>query len=137
MRCFSLPAYEQGTKPIVPAIGPLDDPAPRLSSDHSYEWWLTTTADMRNDSARANSCSDIVVVIALVEAAMLGASRSPSPSHDNGIQHGLRHPLVMDVRATEHDPQRDAIAIGQEMTLGTRLAAIRGVSARGIPLLAP
>lgn len=64
----SLPAHEEPTKPVVRAVGALDDPAPRLSANTSEERLLSSSTDVRDDPTTANGSFRVRIVVALVQA---------------------------------------------------------------------
>ena len=85
----------------MPAIGPLDDPSTRSPTATAGQGGLSSTADMGADASLADSLLGISVVVALVQAEVLGAPGTPWSAHDNGIERLSHHPLVVHVGASD------------------------------------
>jgi len=75
---FSLPAYSQATKVVVPAVGTFDDPASRFATNATNKRRLAPAANVRLHTALTCLLLAIVVVVPLVQADVLG----PPPSGD-------------------------------------------------------
>jgi len=129
----ALPPDEQRTEAVVPAIGALDHPAPRLPADASEERRLAAMANVRRDPARADTGLAIGIVVGLVETAVLGAPRpAPRFEHDRIERRGER-PLVVDIRPREDHRERDPTTVGEDVPLDAQLPAVRRVRSREVP----
>lgn len=91
MRAAPLPADEQAAETVVPRVGPLDHPAPRLAAYFADERLFTAPADVGANSPQANRWRDVRVVVALVEAEVVGAPRSTRTAHDHSIKNDPEH----------------------------------------------
>ena len=129
----ALPAHEQSAELVVPGIGALDDPPPRLASHAAQQRRLTTAADVRLDPATPNLSFGVVVVVSLVEAEVLRAPRAARRSHNDVVQRVGEQPLVVDVGAADHHGDGHTVPIGQDMPLGATLGAVGGVGACEVP----
>ena len=69
---LSLPTYSQAAKVVVPAVGALNHPASRLATDAPDQRWLAPAANVRLHTALTCLLLAIVVVVALVQADVLG-----------------------------------------------------------------
>lgn len=95
---FALPANEQGPKAIVPAVSPLDDPAPWLPVHTTDQRRLAFLPDVRDNVARAHCGLAITKRVAFVQTAVLRAANpAPGFQHD-GIERGREGPLVVQIR---------------------------------------
>ena len=68
---FSLPAYSQAAKVVVPAVGTFDDPASRFATNATNKRRLAPAANVRLHTALTCLLLAIVVVVALVQADVL------------------------------------------------------------------
>ena len=82
---------------------------------------------MWDDASKNNFSLGIEVVIAFVEAKMLGASRPSWSSNDDAVEDLANEPLVMYVGTSNTDRERDAAAICQDVPFDALLGAIRRV----------
>ena len=128
-----LPSDPQCAKVVMPAVRPLDDPAPRFASHASLQGRLTTAPDMGDDPAQASSHLAIRVVISLVETQIARTTRPSRCAKRDRIQRRSDQPLVVDIRSRYGDRERNAAAIGQDMAFGTEFGPIGGVGAREVP----
>lgn len=96
---MSFPANEEATKAVMPGVGPFHDPAPRLASDDSDERLLATSSNVRSDPAQTDRWTNVRVVIPLVEAKVLGTTRTTRAAYRNGVEHFADHGTVGHVRA--------------------------------------
>jgi len=85
------------------------------------------------DAAGAHRRFTISKRVAFVETAVpRPAHAAPAFEHD-GVERCGQRPLVMQIRAAQHDRERDAPPLGQEMALRTELRPVRWVRSREIP----
>jgi hypothetical protein len=133
VRATSLPAYEQATEAVVPRVGALDDPASRLATYFANEWLLAAPSDVRSNSAKANRRGDVRVVVALVEAQVLGAPRASGATYDYGVEHIANHRGVWHVRSADQRCDRHTAPVSQNMAFNATFRAIRRVRPREVP----
>jgi hypothetical protein len=129
---LSLPSDQQPAEPVVPAIGPLDHPPSRLTTNSANKRRLSTSSRVADDAASAQSDIDALVVVALVQAAMDRACPLRC-STGRIVDCAQCHPHIGHVRAAEDDANRDPLGVREEMPFGTALGPVRGVSARELP----
>lgn len=133
MRTAPLPAYEQTTESIVPRVRALDDPTPRLATHFADEGLFAAPPDVRSNSAEPNRRSYVRVVVAFVEAQVLGASRAARATHDNRVEHLANHRGVWHVRSADQRCDRHATAVGQYMAFYAAFRPVRRVWPREVP----
>jgi hypothetical protein len=124
---------DQAAEEIVPAIGPLDDPAARFSAHAADKGLFSSPADVRDDASVADFAFGVRVVEALVQAEVLGSTRPSWRAKHDGVERRARHPLVVDVRASDLDGYRDAARIGQNVAFCAEFCAIGRIGARMVP----
>ncbi len=97
-------------------------------------------SDARLDMAAGQSPTAATMIISLVGVELAGPASGWSPRLPDGrygIDHLFQYDAVVDVGSCQPDRERDALRIGEDVTLGARLAAIRRVgTCRRAPLLA-
>jgi hypothetical protein len=128
-----LPADEETAKAVVPSVGALDDPAARLALNAPQQRLLPAASDVRNDPAGSDRRLGVWVVVALVEAEVLGAARAARRTSDHRVERLADEPLVVDVGAGDLGGQRDTPTIGQDVAFDAAFRAIRGVRASEVP----
>ena len=133
MRTDALPSDEETSEAVVPGVGSLDDPASRLALHDPDERLLTASADVRTDAAQADRWSDVRVVVALVEAQMLGTTRSARAAERNRIEDQTDHGGVGHVRAADQCTDRHAAAVGENVAFYATFRAIGRVRSREVP----
>lgn len=69
---LSLPTYSQAAKVVVPAVGTFDYPASRFATNATDKRRLAPAANVRLHTALTCLLLAIVVVVALVQADVLG-----------------------------------------------------------------
>ena len=99
---------------------------------------LDVAAGQGTSAAAAGPAAAMVVGFVGVEFAGPASGWSPGlPDRRYSINHLLQHDTVVDVGSCQADRERDALRIGEDVTLGARLAAIcRARAGRRAPLLA-
>jgi hypothetical protein len=70
---FTLPADEKTAISVVPAVGALDDPAPRFFVNTAEQRLLASPTDVGNDSTPTCLLLAVGIVVAFVEAQVFGA----------------------------------------------------------------
>jgi len=124
---------DQATEEIVPAVGPLDDPAAGLAADATHEWLFAPPSDVWDDASVADFAFCICVVETLVEAEIRRPTWPARRSKHDGIERGAGHPLVMDVRAGDLDGDGNAACVGQDVAFCAEFCAIGRIGARVVP----
>lgn len=118
------PANQKPTKSLQPAMGTLHYPASSLETcllpDRSG--FFATTADVRRKAKRLDQCSNLVVVIAFIQAHSLrSAFRGRRPSGRKGFECWTCQLHVMTVGPVDGYGQRNAPGIAQKAALDTLL----------------
>lgn len=119
----------------MPGVGPLDNPAPWLSSNAPNERSLAPTTDVWRDAPRSDSRFYVSIIVALVEAQVFGASWATRTAQHNRVERVRDEPLVMDIRAGDLGRKRHATTIGEDVALDPPLCAIRRVRTGQVPPL--
>ena len=108
-------------------------PEPRTALD-------TAPSDARLNVAADQGTTAAAMIVRLVGVELAGPAPGWSPGlpdRRHGIDHLLQHDAVVNVGSRQADRERDALRIGEDVTLGARLAPICRVRAcRRAPLLA-
>jgi hypothetical protein len=89
--------------------------------------------DMGDVTSPLRRESDVVIVITLIGAQMLLNVFRRGPGDDERIQRRPETHLIMDVGSREFYPERDSLAIDDEVTFRAELTAIGRIFARFIP----
>ena len=135
---LALPADQQAAVAVLPTPGAFDDPAPRSAAVQraDEERRLTALAlapDVGHDAAAPHRPPAVGIIVALVQAEVLGAARATRRLEQHGVERALQAPFVVHVRRAQHGGQWDAAPVSQEVALGPLLRPVRGVRARGVP----
>jgi len=117
----------------VPTVGALHDPPAGPAADAADHWFFAAAPDMRSDATASSFRFAVVVIVALIEADVLGAAWAAWCSDRHGVERLADHPLVVDVGASQRDANRDAASIGQYMAFGAELATIGGIGTGEVP----
>ena len=128
----------QTPKQIVPAIGPFDHPTPGLESRIvlPFLFFLSSRFDMCDVSPTLRRLAQFGIVVSFVTTKMLaGLGLGRRTSNDHGVQGRAKLLHVVPVGARERDRQRDAVRVGEQVSLGAQFASIRRVFAGLIPPL--
>jgi hypothetical protein len=129
-----LPPDPQRAKVVVPAVGSLNDPTPRLlAADGAGEGRLSPAPNMRPDAASASVAFGLVVVVPLVQADVLRTSGPSRRTQWNGVERPAHHVHVGDVGPRERHRQRDALAVGQDVPFCAAFCAIGRIGAGEVP----
>lgn len=130
---FPLVPDDQAAEQIVPAVGPLDDPAARLATHTADERLFASPSNVWNDAPIADLSFGIRVVEALVQAEVRRPTRSAWCAEHDSVERRAGHPLVVDVRSGDLDGDRDAARVGQDMAFCAEFCAIGRIGARVVP----
>ncbi len=125
-----LPAGEDAAEAVEPGVGALDDPAAGaeagLASDRVRLFSAAT--DVSGESKLVGELADLFVVVGRVEAKPLRSLRRRlGPLDRNALDRRARELVVVQVRARRRDPERDALALGEERSLRPFLALSVGL----------
>ena len=94
---------------------------------------LAPAANVRLHTALACFLLAIVVVVALVQADVLGPPWPTRSVDECRIECGADHPLVVDVRAGQRDREGNPAPVGQNVALAAEFSAIGGIGTREVP----
>lgn len=130
----SLPSDEERPKSVMPAVGALHHPATRLATYTTHHRPLAAAPDVWADPAPANARFDGGIVVALVQAAMYRSPQSATALMGI-VNRGQCHPHIGHVGSAEHDADRDALGIGEDVAFRAALAPVCRVSAGERPPL--
>ena len=130
---FPLVANDQAPEKIVPAVGPLHDPAARLAAHAADERFFASPSDVGDDASVANFAFGVRVVEALVQAEIRGPTRPAWRPQNDRVERRAGHPLVVDVRAGDLHGDGNAACVGQDVAFCAEFCAIGGIGARVVP----
>ena len=133
MSTVPLPSHEQAAKAVVPGVGALHDPATWLAAHFADEGRLAAASDMRSDPAQSKSGRDVRVVVALVEAQVLGSPRATWATHDDSVEHFADHAGIRHVRAGDERGEWHAATVGEDVPLYPAFRAVRRIWPREVP----
>ena len=124
------PADQEAAKAVEPGVGALDDPtagAPARVAPLELGL-LAPRADVRGEAVLERELVDLRVVVALVEAEAVGPLRARLRALDQDARERAREELeVVDVRAADLEPDRDAAALADERAFRPLLALSVGL----------
>lgn len=112
-----LPAGEDAAEAVEPGVGALDDPAARPEAGLALECFrfLTAADNVGGEAERFEQLAYFVVVVAAVEAEPLWLLRCRLGSLDRDrLERRACQLEVVAVRTGRADPDRDALALGEE-----------------------
>ncbi len=133
MRTNALPADEQTSEAVVPGVRSLDDPTSSLAPHDTDERLLAASSNVRADAAEADRWSDVRVVVALVDAQVLGTTRAARATQRHRIEDLIDHRGVGHVRAGDQRTDRHAAAVGENVPFYPAFRAIGRVRSREVP----
>ncbi len=133
MRAPAFPPDEQAAKAVVPRVGSLHDPAPRLSADDTKQGLLAASPNVWTDPAQSNRGRDVRIVVALVEAEVHRSTRTTRATNRYSVEHFADHGGVRHVRATDQGCDRHSAAVSQNVAFNAAFRAVRRVRAREVP----
>ena len=130
----------QATKQVVPAIGSLDDPAPRSESRIAFALlhFLAARFDMGDVAATRGRAAQLRVVVAFVAAKVLTRFLLGRWSPDDYRVKGGPEPRragVVPVRARKRDRQWEAVSVREIVPFGAQFSAICWVFSGLVPPL--
>ena len=120
-----LPAGEDAAETIEPGVGALDDPAACAEAGLALDrlCFLAAAADVRGEREFVGECADLVVVVGGVEAEPLRPLPGRLRSFDrDALERRPGELVVVQVGARRRDPERDALALGEERAFRPFLA---------------
>lgn len=112
-----LPAREDAAEAVEPGVGALDDPAAGAVAGLAFEGFgfFAAANDVCGEAELAGEFAHLVVVVAAVEAEPLRLlGRRLGPLDRDRLDRRTRQLEVVAVRARRPDPDRDALALGEE-----------------------
>jgi len=125
-----LPAGEDAAKAVEPGVGALDDPAadPEAGLVLDRLRFFAAAADVGRECELVTEFAHLVVVVAAVETQPLRRVCCwCGPLDRDRLDRGADELEVVQVRARWRDPQRDALALGEERSLRPFLALSVGL----------
>jgi len=128
----------QSAKQVVPAVGALDNPTPRLESRIRLTllFFLAARFDVSDVSSTFGRPAQLRIVVAFVAAQMLARLFLGRRSRDgHGIQRRTEHFHVVPVGARECRGQWYPVGVGKVVPLGAQFTAIGGVFSSLVPPL--
>ena len=131
-----LPADQDASEAIHPAVGPLDDPAACAVKEAAAKLadLLSSSAQMKREAEQAGETPDEGEVVALVEAHALSSVRLGTRTSDRNAVHGVREELaVISIRGGDDQADRDPATVGQQAALGASFGAVRRIRAGFFP----
>src|SRR5262245_20396016 len=134
-----LPAHKDATEAIQPTVGPFNDPASSFAAGGALDlyWVNTASTDVPREAELVDDAVDLGVVVALVQAEMLGALACRLLPFDRYAFDRLTRELeVRHVRAGDGEANRNASSIRQHAALGSPLGAVRWMWSGFFPLQA-
>ncbi len=120
-----LPAGEDAAEAIQPGVGALDDPAAGSEASLVFECpcFLATTTDVGGEGKLGGELAYLVVVVAAVEAEAVWCLWGRlGPLDRNRLDRLARELEVVQVRARQADPDRDALALAEKRSFRPFLA---------------
>jgi hypothetical protein len=124
---------DQTSEQVVPAVGPLDDPAPRFTAHAADQRLFASPPDVGDDAPVADLAFGVGIVEALVQAEIRRPTGPSWRAKHNGVERRAGHPLVVDVRPGDLDGDRNTARVGQDMTFCAEFCAIGRIGARVVP----
>ena len=131
--CFSLGAYSDTAKVVVPAVGPLDHPTPGFAARAAHKARFASTTNVWPHATCTSLPFRVVVVVPVVETKVLWSPRPTRTVDENRVERGAHHPLVVDVGAGQCERDGDAVPIGQNIAFCAEFSAIGGIGTRDVP----
>ena len=125
-----LPPGQDATEAGEPGVGAFDDPAAGAEAGLALDRlrFFATAADVRSEAELLGEFAYLVVVVAAVEAEPLRRVCCRRRSRDRDrVERGATELEVVQVRARWRDPERDALALGEERSFRPFLALSVGL----------
>ena len=110
------PAGEEAAEAVEPGVGAFDHPAAGAEPSVAFELFLlfAARADVAGERELDQQLVDGGVVVALVEAEPLLARIGVRPFDQDAFEGGAEEFEVVDVRAVDLEPDRDAAAFAED-----------------------
>jgi hypothetical protein len=131
-----LPAGEDAAEAIQPGVGALDDPAAGAEAGLAFDRlrFFAAAADVGGERELRRELVHLRVVVALVEAESLRPLRSRlGPLDRDALDRGASELEVVQVCARRRDPDRDALALGEQRSFRPFLALSVGFGPVCVP----
>ncbi len=125
-----LPAGEDAAEAVEPGVGAFDDPAAGAEAGLALDrlGFLAAAADVGGKAELRGEFVYLGVVVALVDAQPLRLLRGRlGPLNRDRLDRGAAQLEVVQVRARRRDPDRDALALGEERSFRPFLALSVGL----------
>jgi len=129
----TLPTHEQAAEAVVPGVGSLDDPSSRLAAHPPDERRFSASTNVGPDPPKSNCRRDVRVVVALVEAQMIGPTRATRPADGDRVEDVADHRSVGHVGAGDQRGQRHAASVSKNVALYAAFRPVRRVRSREVP----
>ena len=122
---FLLPAYQQATGTVCPAMRSFDNPSSRLSALVAALFVFAALGDVGLVSATCGELLDGLANVAFVQTKMLTLMSARTRSADGDRVEGCGNQLlIVRIRAGDGNPQRDAASISEHRPFDAQLSAI-------------
>jgi len=129
-----LPSDPQRAKVVVPAVRALDDPTSRLfAANRPSECRLSPTTNMGFDVSTPRLAFGLFVIVALVEAEVVGHPSTVAPAQYDRVERLADHVHVVDVGAGQRNAERNSLSVGEDVAFRPELAAIGRVGSSELP----
>lgn len=125
-----LPADEDAAEAVEPGVGALNDPAACAEAGFALDRlrFLAAAADVGGERELLAEFAHLAVVVAAIEAETLRLLRCRRrPLDRDRLDRGAAELEVVQVRARRRDPDRDALALGEERSFRPFLALSVGL----------
>jgi hypothetical protein len=132
---LALPAGTKTAKAVVPTVGALDHPPPWPATNTANERRLASSSDVGLYTSIECLQFGVIVVVAFVEADVLGQDRPEHSADGNRVQRCAHHPLVVDVRPGQGERQGNSTTVGQNVAFRAEFSTIGRIRARDVPPL--
>ena len=131
-----LPAHEDATKAVHPAVGSFDDPAPSLCTLPAARCLLllasTTQVKLKSENPRQQARLSVIVPFIQAEPLRRRLARHRA-AHRNAVEGVSEQQVIVPIRAGDGQPDGYARAIGEEAALGSALGPVGGVGPAFFP----
>jgi hypothetical protein len=125
-----LPAGEDAAEAVQPGVGAFDDPAAGAEASLAFDrlCFFAATTDVGGESELVSEVAHLVVVVATVETEIVRpAPRWLGPLDRDRFDRRAAKLEVVQVRTRRRDPERDALALGEERSFRPFLALSVGL----------
>jgi hypothetical protein len=129
----SLPAHEQRSTAIDPAVCSLDDPAMGFSEDATEQRRLAASTDVREDATRSDSLFATAIVVAFVQAQVARSARPPRCAQHDPIESLSDHAHIMNVGCGRDRRDGNSIRVGQNVPFYPGFGSVCGIGPGTVP----